>query len=90
MNPGFAGFPPEAMTFLRSLKKHNTREWFQPRKEIYDEKGRSVPDTFKNGPKESQLRSLRRYLTDAKQVMLNVANGQFPGPRRKGTGPIEA
>jgi uncharacterized protein (TIGR02453 family) len=38
MNPGFAGFPPEAMTFLRNLKKHNTREWFQPRKEIYEEK----------------------------------------------------
>jgi uncharacterized protein (TIGR02453 family) len=38
MNQGFAGFPPEAMTFLRGLKKHNTREWFQPRKEIYDEK----------------------------------------------------
>jgi uncharacterized protein (TIGR02453 family) len=38
MNPGFAGFPPEGMTFLRGLKKHNTREWFQPRKETYEEK----------------------------------------------------
>jgi len=38
MNPGFAGFPPEAMTFLRGLKRHNTREWFQPRKEIYEKK----------------------------------------------------
>ena len=41
MNPGFAGFPPEGMTFLRGLKKHNTREWFQPRKEIYEEKVKS-------------------------------------------------
>ena len=38
MNPGFAGFPPEAMTFFRGLKKNNTREWFQPRKEIYEQK----------------------------------------------------
>jgi uncharacterized protein (TIGR02453 family) len=38
MRPSFAGFPPEAMTFFRGLKKHNTREWFQPRKEVYDEK----------------------------------------------------
>src|SRR5260370_12685613 len=38
MTRGFAGFPPEAMTFLRGLKKNNTREWFQPRKEIYEEK----------------------------------------------------
>jgi uncharacterized protein (TIGR02453 family) len=38
MSPGFGGFPPQAMTFFRGLKKNNTREWFQPRKEIYDEK----------------------------------------------------
>jgi len=38
MNPGFAGFPPEGIKFLRSLKRHNTREWFQPRKEIYEAK----------------------------------------------------
>jgi uncharacterized protein (TIGR02453 family) len=38
MSPSFAGFPPEALTFFRGLKKHNEREWFQPRKEIYDEK----------------------------------------------------
>ena len=38
MSPGFTGFPPEAMTFFRGLKKNNTREWFQPRKEIYEQK----------------------------------------------------
>ncbi len=32
----FAGFPPEALKFLRALKRNNTREWFQPRKEQYD------------------------------------------------------
>ena len=38
MNPGFAGFPPEGMAFLRSLKRNNKREWFQPRKHIFDDK----------------------------------------------------
>jgi uncharacterized protein (TIGR02453 family) len=38
MNPVFAGFPPEGMTFMRGLKKNNKREWFQPRKEIYEQK----------------------------------------------------
>ncbi len=38
MTPGFAGLPPEALAFFRSLKKNNKREWFQPRKHIYDEK----------------------------------------------------
>lgn len=30
-------FRPEALTFLRNLAKHNDREWFQPRKEQFDE-----------------------------------------------------
>lgn len=34
----FAGFPPEALKFLRSLKRNNRREWFQPRKEIFETK----------------------------------------------------
>ncbi len=32
----FPGFSPEALTFLRSLKRNNRREWFQPRKEQYE------------------------------------------------------
>src|SRR5260370_37632877 len=34
---GFAGFPAEGMQFFRSLARNNRREWFQPRKQIYDE-----------------------------------------------------
>jgi uncharacterized protein (TIGR02453 family) len=34
----FPGFPPEALTFLRGLKRNNRREWFQPRKEIFETK----------------------------------------------------
>ena len=33
---GFAGFSPEALKFLKALKKNNDREWFQPRKEEYE------------------------------------------------------
>jgi uncharacterized protein (TIGR02453 family) len=38
MPPGFPGFPPEGMSFLRALVKNNRREWFQPRKPVYEEK----------------------------------------------------
>ena len=34
----FSGFPPEALTFLRGLARNNRREWFQPRKSIYETK----------------------------------------------------
>jgi uncharacterized protein (TIGR02453 family) len=32
----FPGFTPQALAFLRSLKRNNRREWFQPRKEIFE------------------------------------------------------
>ena len=37
MTPKFPGFSPEAVKFLRNLAKNNKREWFQPRKQQYDE-----------------------------------------------------
>src|ERR1700761_111474 len=33
----FKGFPSEAQTFLRNLERNNRREWFQPKKTIFDE-----------------------------------------------------
>lgn len=38
MSAAFAGVPKEGLQFLRDLKQNNDRDWFQPRKEIYDEK----------------------------------------------------
>jgi uncharacterized protein (TIGR02453 family) len=38
--PSFPGFPPEALAFFRSLERNNRREWFQPRKQVFDEKVR--------------------------------------------------
>jgi uncharacterized protein (TIGR02453 family) len=40
MKSPFPGFPPECLQFLRDLKLNNRREWFQPRKQTYDEKVR--------------------------------------------------
>ena len=33
----FPGLTPDAFAFLRQLKRNNDREWFRPRKEVYDE-----------------------------------------------------
>ncbi|HUI80676.1 MAG TPA: DUF2461 domain-containing protein [Bryobacteraceae bacterium] len=37
MRSSFTGFPAEGIEFFRSLARHNKRDWFQPRKQIYDE-----------------------------------------------------
>ena len=38
MASAFPGFSPEGMAFFRGLARNNRREWFQPRKPIFDEK----------------------------------------------------
>jgi uncharacterized protein (TIGR02453 family) len=38
MKSAFSGFPPEAMTFFRGLARNNNRDWFLPRKEIFEAK----------------------------------------------------
>lgn len=38
MTTGFAGFPTEALKFLRQLKRNNNRPWFLEHKDVYEEK----------------------------------------------------
>jgi uncharacterized protein (TIGR02453 family) len=37
MPPARPHFPPEALTFLRALARHNDREWFRARKDQYED-----------------------------------------------------
>ena len=37
MSTTFAGFPEQMLTFFRGLKRSNRREWFQPRKHLFEE-----------------------------------------------------
>ena len=38
MSTGFPGFPSEAIAFLRGVARNNNREWFLPRKPLFEEK----------------------------------------------------
>lgn len=38
MAQAFSGFPPEAMQFFRGLARNNNRDWFLPRKPVFEEK----------------------------------------------------
>jgi uncharacterized protein (TIGR02453 family) len=35
--PAFPGFPKEAVTFFRGLARNNNRDWFRPRKPLFEE-----------------------------------------------------
>jgi uncharacterized protein (TIGR02453 family) len=38
MSTAFPGFPSEAITFFRGLARNNNRDWFLPRKPLFEEK----------------------------------------------------
>jgi len=38
MRSPFPGFPPEAVQFFRGLARNNNRDWFLPRKALFEEK----------------------------------------------------
>ena len=52
-------------------------------------KGAQVPAPLaldRDGDKVRAMRNLRRYIQNAEQILINVANGEFPG--RYGAGPV--
>ena len=68
----FPGFPPEALEFFRGLRKNNNRDWFQPRKALYEEQVR--------GPMRELVEALNRdlskfapeYVTDPEKAVFRI------------------
>jgi uncharacterized protein (TIGR02453 family) len=68
----FAGFPKEMATFFRGLKRNNRREWFQPRKDVFD--------LHVKGPMTALVEALNRelakfaphYVTDPKKAIFRI------------------
>jgi uncharacterized protein (TIGR02453 family) len=52
----FSGFPAAGLAFLGELKENNDREWFQPRKEIFDREVR--------GPMEAAAAAVNEHLAE--------------------------
>lgn len=55
--PPFAGFPKDAIRFLRQLKKNNTRDWFVDNKEWFERSLRAPMESLLGGLAE-RLRSI--------------------------------
>jgi uncharacterized protein (TIGR02453 family) len=64
MDSGFAGFPPEAMTFFRGLVRNNNREWFLPRKQLFLDKVRGPMETLVTALNAELIRFAPEYVTD--------------------------
>jgi uncharacterized protein (TIGR02453 family) len=68
----FPGFSPEALKFLRSLKRNNRREWFQPRKEIFDTKLKAPMVELVEAINAELLRFAPDHITDPKKAVYRI------------------
>lgn len=60
----FGGFPPEALAFFRGLARNNRREWFLPRKEIFENGVRRPMVEMVEALNAEMLRFAPAYVTD--------------------------
>ena len=68
----FPGFSPKAITFLRQLKKNNSRDWFTPRKEEFESLLRQ-PMLELTGLIADQMRSFAvDYVMDPKRAVHRI------------------
>jgi len=72
MRSGFPGFPPEAIAFYRGLARHNTREWFQPRKHIYEEKVKAPMIALVTELNRAMMEFAPDYVTDADKAIYRI------------------
>jgi uncharacterized protein (TIGR02453 family) len=68
----FPGFPPEGLAFLQALKRHNRREWFQPRKHIYEEKLRAPMCELVAALNARMMEFAPDYVTDPEKAVYRV------------------
>ena len=68
----FSGFSPEAITFLRGLERNNKRDWFQPRKHIFEEEVRKPLEALVNAVNAELAEFSPRHVTPAKKAIFRI------------------
>ena len=64
MKSPFPGFPPEAMQFFRGLARNNNRDWFQPRKPVFEEQVKKPMYGLVEAVSAAMKRFAPDYVTD--------------------------
>jgi uncharacterized protein (TIGR02453 family) len=65
-------FPAEAITFLKGLEKHNTRDWFQPRKQIFESKLKEPMHAFVEEINAELLKFAPEHITEPKKAVYRI------------------
>jgi uncharacterized protein (TIGR02453 family) len=65
-------FPPEALTFFRNLAKNNNRDWFLPRKEVFDSKVKAPMLELVERMNGELGRFAPQYINDPKKAIYRI------------------
>ena len=68
----FPGFPKEALQFFRGLDRNNDREWFQPRKPVFDEQVRKPMLQLCEALNVAMKRFAPDYVTDPAKAVYRI------------------
>ena len=68
----FSGFSPEGLKFLRSLKRNNRREWFQPRKDVFDTHLKVPMEQLVEEINSALDRFAPEYVTETKKAIFRI------------------
>ena len=72
MATGFPGFPQEGIEFFRKLSRNNRREWFQPRKPIFDEKVKAPMRALVEEVNRALAGFAPDYVTDPEKAIYRI------------------
>ncbi len=72
MGSGFPGFPQEGIDFLRKLARHNRREWFQPRKPVFEEQVKTPMRLLVEKLNAAMIAFAPEYVTDADKAIYRI------------------
>ncbi len=68
----FPGFPPEALTFFRGLAKNNDRDWFQPRKEVFETRVKEPMLALVEAINAEFAKFAPEYITEPKKAVYRI------------------
>jgi uncharacterized protein (TIGR02453 family) len=71
-NREMALFSAQSLRFLRDLKRHNDRDWFQPRKSIFEEHVKEPMHALIQKVNHELAGSAPGFVTDPKKAMLRI------------------
>ncbi len=68
----FQGFPPEALHFFSGLKRNNRREWFQPRKQLFEEHVKAPMTELIGSLNAALMRFAPEYVTEPADAIFRI------------------